>query len=138
MEKIIIMGNLGQDPDLRFTKNGDPVVNLSVAVNKGYMDKNNNWVKQTTWWRASAWGRTAESLAKSFSKGRKILLEGTVNADEKGNPRVFQRNDGSWGSSYELKIDKWHFCDSNNGSGNGNGNGAMNNANVDWASEIEF
>jgi len=130
MEKIIIKGNLGQDPDLRYTPGGDPVVNLSVAVSKGYMDSNNNWVSKTTWWRASAWGRAAESISKNFSKGRPILLEGEMNADENGNPRVFQRKDGSWGASYEMRIEKWYFCDSKNGNGNGNG-ASVNNAGVD-------
>ena len=69
-EKLIIVGNLGETPELRTAKDGQPVTTLSVAVNK-----KRNGQQTTTWWRVTAWGTTAETAVKYLRKGSKVLIE---------------------------------------------------------------
>lgn len=99
-QKVIIVGNLGNDPEQRFTPKGDPVTSFSVAVN----DRD-----ETTWFRVSVWGAQAEPCKQYLAKGRPVLVEGRLNPDDNGNPRTFQRKDGTTGSSYELTASNVRF-----------------------------
>ena len=103
-QKLIIIGNLGRDPEQRFTPNGDPVTTFSVATSRKYGDKD-----ETTWFRVSVWGKQAESCNQYLHKGSKVLVEGRLRPDESGNPTVFQRKDGSWGASYEVTAENVRF-----------------------------
>src|SRR5258708_8362657 len=71
-EKLILVGNLGQDPELRFLEDGTAVTNLSVAVNKKRGEQ-----RSTTWYRVSVWNGSAESATKFLKKGSKVLIEGS-------------------------------------------------------------
>ena len=100
---VIIAGNLGRDPEMRFTPNGNAVTTLSVASNRQYKNSDDQPVKETTWFRVSVWGKQAETVDKYLSKGSTVLVEGELRPDkETGNPRTFTRADGSIGASYEL------------------------------------
>jgi len=100
---IIIVGNLGKDPEMRYTPNGNAVTSLSVASNRVFTDTNGQRVKETTWFRVSVWGKQAENVNNYLQKGSMVLIEGELRPDkETGNPRTFTRNDGSTGSSYEV------------------------------------
>jgi len=102
-QKIVIVGNLGRDPEMRYTPTGQAVTNFSVATNRQYTASSGEKVKETTWFRVSAWGRQAETCNQYLKSGSRVLVEGRMNPDkETGNPRVFQRNDGSSGASYEI------------------------------------
>jgi single-strand DNA-binding protein len=103
-QKLIIIGNLGRDPEMRFTPSGDPVTQFSVATSRKYGEKD-----ETTWFRVSVWGKQAESCSKYLSKGSKVLVEGRLRPDENGNPRVYERKDGTWASSYELTAETVRF-----------------------------
>jgi len=70
-EKLIIVGNLGDTPELRTAKDGQPVTTLSVAVNQKRSGQ-----KTTTWYRVTAWSATAETAVKYLQKGSKVLVEG--------------------------------------------------------------
>ncbi len=104
-QKIIIIGNLGRDPEMRFSPDGNPVTSFSVATSRKYKD-----VDETTWFRVSVWGKQAESCNQYLRKGSKVLVEGRLYPDSQtGGPRVYQRNDGSWGSSYEITAESVRF-----------------------------
>jgi single-strand DNA-binding protein len=112
-QKIVIVGNLGRDPEMRYTPSGQGVTNFSVATNRQYTASSGEKVKETTWFRVSAWGRQAEICNQYLKSGSKVLIEGRLNPDkETGNPRVFQRNDGSTGASYEIMSERVVFLDS--------------------------
>lgn len=102
-QTIIIVGNLGNDPEMRYTGSGTAVTNLNVATNRVYSDSDGNQVKETTWFRVSVWGKQAENCNQYLNKGSQVLIEGRINPDpETGGPRVFTRQDGSSGSSFEV------------------------------------
>ena len=138
-QKIIIVGNLGGDPEMRYTPAGQAVTNFSVAVNNRYTGKDGNTVDETNWFRISAWGRQAETCNQYLKRGSQVLVEGRLTADpETGTPRVFQRNDGSYGASYEITAQSVQFLSSpgeaERVSGNGN-NGSNADVNADVKEE---
>ena len=101
-ERIIIVGNLGNDPTTNTTKDGQQVANFSVAANR----KKGN-VKATTWYRVSAWNGNAELATKYLKKGSRVMIEGSglrANAyiDQSGKPQA----------SLELNADRLIFLDS--------------------------
>ncbi len=80
--KIIIIGNLGRDPELRYTPQGDAVCNFSVAVNEKKRDKAGEMQDITTWFRVTLWRRQAENAAKYLAKGRQVYVEGRLHVEE--------------------------------------------------------
>ena len=109
-QKIVIVGNLGRDPEMRYTPNGQGVTNFSVATNRQYTSSSGEKVKETVWFRVSAWGRQAEICNQYLKSGSKVLIDGRLNADkETGNPRVFKRQDGTSGASYEIVSERVVF-----------------------------
>jgi len=100
---IIIVGNLGRDPEMRYAPSGDAVTSFSVASNRQYTDSSGQKVKETIWFRVSVWGKQAESVNTYLQKGSSVLIEGNLRPDkETGNPKTFTRSDGSTGASYEV------------------------------------
>ncbi len=117
-ERVVIMGNLGNDPEMRFLPNGTPVTNFSVAVNKKYTDNDGVDHESVKWFRVSAWRRQAEVCNEYLSKGSAVYIEGEVKVDpETGNPRVYKRNDGEAASSLELTARFVRFLGGSNGEG---------------------
>ena len=103
-QKLIFIGNLGSNPEQRFTPSGDPVTTFSVATSRKYGEKD-----ETTWFRVTVWNKQAESCNQYLHKGSKVLVEGHLRPDSNGNPTVFQRKDGTWGASYEITADTVQF-----------------------------
>ncbi len=102
-QKIIIIGNLGRDPEMRYTPSGQAVTNFSVATNRQYTASDGQQVKETIWFRVSAWGRQAETCNQYLQRGSKVLVEGRVTADpSSGGPRIWTRQDGTPAASYEI------------------------------------
>ena len=108
---IILVGNLGRDPEMRYTPSGQAVTNFSVAVNDNYTNSEGVRVDRTIWIRVSAWGKQAESCNEYLKKGRSVLVEGKL-VHENGNPRTFTRSDGSPGASYEVRANIVRFLSS--------------------------
>ena len=110
-QKVIIVGNLGRDPEMRYLPNGgQAVTNFNVATNRQYTASNGEKVKETTWFRVSAWGRQAETCNQYLRTGSQVMVEGRLNPDrETGSPRTYQRSDGTWGASFELTADRVVF-----------------------------
>jgi len=110
---IIIVGNLGRDPEMRYTPNGNAVTTINVASNRTFNDSSGQRQKVTTWFRVSVWGKQAESVNNFLQKGSQVLIEGELQPDrETGNPRTFTRNDGSTGASYEVRARTVRFLTS--------------------------
>ena len=103
-QKIIIIGNLGRDPEMRYTPEGSPVTSFSVATSRRFGDK-----EETTWFRVTVWNKQAETCNQYLHKGSKVLVEGRLRPDNNGNPNVFQRKVGTWGASYEITADTVRF-----------------------------
>lgn len=102
-QKVIIVGNLGRDPEMRYTPGGQAVTNMSVATNRRYTDSNGQRVEETTWFRVSVWGNQAENVNQYLQQGSRVLVEGRLNPDpETGSPRIWTRNDGTPGASFEI------------------------------------
>lgn len=107
--KVILVGNLGRDPEMRYTPSGQAVTNLSVATNRTYTDSSGNQVKETVWFRVAVWGKQAESCNQYLRKGRQVLVEGRLAADENGNPRIWTAQDGTPRASYEVTAQTVRF-----------------------------
>lgn len=100
---IIICGNVGKDPEMRYTPQGQAVTSFSVATNREYTSGNGERVKETIWFRVTTWGKLAETCNQYVRKGTKVLIEGRLQPDKlTGGPRVWTRQDGSAGSSFEV------------------------------------
>jgi single-strand DNA-binding protein len=100
--KLIIIGNLGRDPEMRFTPDGTPVTTFPVATNQRWTDAAGQQREQVTWFRVSAWRRLAETCSQYLSKGRQVYVEGELKPDENGGPRVWTGNDGVARAQYEV------------------------------------
>ena len=74
--KIILVGNLGRDPEMRYTQGGQPVTNLSVATSRRWTDRESGESREeTTWFRVAVWGKQAEACNEHLTKGRMVLVE---------------------------------------------------------------
>jgi single-strand DNA-binding protein len=91
VNKAILVGNLGRDPELRTTPNGQSVVNFTLATSETWTDKSGERVERTEWHRIVVWGRTAEMCNQYLSKGRTVYVEGRIQTreweDKDGNKR---------------------------------------------------
>lgn len=126
-QKLIIVGNLGSDPEMKYMPDGQAVTNLSVACNRRWNDRaTGQQQEEVTWYRVSVWGRQAEAANQYLEKGRQVLIEGRLRPDPNtGAPRLWTRNDGSVGASFEVVADRVQFLGGNgNGAVNGNGHAA--------------
>lgn len=106
--RVIIIGRLGRDPELRYSNNGSPVCNLSLATDESYK-KDGEKVQQTEWHKCVVWGKQAEMVANYLSKGSMALVEGSLQnnkwQDQQGQNRV----------STEIKAQRVVFMDSKQG-----------------------
>jgi single-strand DNA-binding protein len=82
VNKVILIGNLGRDPELRYTQSGQAVANFTLATNERFSTKDGDKQERTEWHRIVAWGRTGELCAQYLSKGRSIYLEGRLQTRE--------------------------------------------------------
>ena len=76
VNKAIILGHLGRDPELRYLQSGQPVCKLNIATSRRYTNKNNEAVEETEWHRVSVWGKQAEHCNNYLAKGRQVYVEG--------------------------------------------------------------
>jgi single-strand DNA-binding protein len=109
---IILVGNLGRDPEMRYTPSGQAVTNFSVASSRQYTSSDGSQVKETMWFRVSAWGKQAETCNQYLRKGSKVLVEGRLVADPKtGGPRIWSGQNGP-GTSFEISASTVRFLSS--------------------------
>lgn len=126
-QKLVMVGNLGGDPDMRYMPDGQAVTSFSVACNRRWTDRSTSQPQEeVTWIRVSVWGPQAEAANQYLRKGRQVLIEGRLRPDPNtGGPRLWERNDGSMAASFEVVADRVQFLGSNgNSNGHGNDNGS--------------
>ncbi|MDP2975003.1 MAG: single-stranded DNA-binding protein [Anaerolineales bacterium] len=112
-QTTIIVGNLGRDPEMRYTPSGQAVTSFSVATNRQYTNNAGETVKETIWFRVSAWGKQAETCNQYLKKGSKVLVEGRLTADSAtGGPRIWTGQDGSARASFEVSAQTVRFLSS--------------------------
>ena len=98
--KVMIIGNLGADPEMRYTPSGRPVTQFNVAVNQSTKNQQTGeWNEETDWFRVSVWGDRAERMAESLRKGNKVFVEGRFKT------RQFEGRDGQTRTSLEITAD---------------------------------
>jgi single-strand DNA-binding protein len=78
VNKVILVGNVGQDPEVKYTASGVPVAKVSLATNERFKDKNDQWQDRTEWHSVLAWQRLAEIVGEYVHKGSKIYVEGKL------------------------------------------------------------
>jgi single-strand DNA-binding protein len=78
LNKVLLLGNLGADPELRVTPGGQAVLKLRLATTESYLDKSNTRQERTEWHRITIWGKRGEALAKFLTKGERIFIEGRI------------------------------------------------------------
>ena len=136
---IILAGNLGADPSMRYTPNGQAVTNFSVAVNDNYTNNNGEKVERTIWVRVSTWGKQAEACNQYLKKGSKVLVEGRLSADAStGGPRVWQGKDGNSQTSYEVSASTVRFLSERRGNDHDSGEPAPVSASYNDDDNIPF
>lgn len=104
--RVIIIGRLGRDPELRYTQNGTPVANMSLATDETYTDREGNRQKRTEWHKVVVWNRQAETVSNYLAKGRMALVEGSLQTSK------WQDNQGQNRATTEVKAMRVVFMDS--------------------------
>jgi single-strand DNA-binding protein len=109
-QRLVIVGNLGGDPEMRYTPDGTPVTNFSVATNRKWNNPDGSQGEETVWFRVTVWLKQAETCNQYLSKGRQVLVEGRLTPDKTtGGPRVWTGNDGKPRASFEMTADTVRF-----------------------------
>jgi single-strand DNA-binding protein len=103
VNKIIIIGNLGRDPEVRYTPTGQMVASFSVASNHSYTDKLGMKHTETEWFNCSAFGKLAELANEYLSKGQQVYVEGRLQS------RTYQAKDGKTGFSLDVTVNDIQF-----------------------------
>ena len=120
-QRIVLVGNLGRDPEMRYTPNGTPVTSFSLATNRKYTASDGQLKDETLWFRISVWGKQAETCNQYLSKGRTVLVEGELTGDENGGPRIWTTQDGKPRASFEVRAITVRFLGRRDGGEGGGG-----------------
>jgi single-strand DNA-binding protein len=113
VNKVIVIGNLGRDPELRYTQNGQAVANFTVATNENWTNKAGEREERTEWHRVVAWGRVAELCAEYLAKGRTVYVEGRLQT------REWEDKEGQKRRSTEIVAQTVQFLGGGRGAGGG-------------------
>lgn len=100
VNKVILVGNLGRDAEMRFTSGGTPVATVSMATTERFTDREGQKKEDTQWHRIVIWGKTAESLHEYLTKGKQIYVEGRLQT------REWQDKEGKTNKTTEVRADK--------------------------------
>lgn len=113
LNKAMIIGRLGQDPDVRYTQSNTAVANLSIATSERYKDNMGEWKEQTEWHRVVAWGRLAEICQEYLKKGSQVYIEGPIQT------RKWEDKEGQTRYTTEIKALTMTMLDSKGSGGSG-------------------
>jgi single-strand DNA-binding protein len=97
--KVTLIGNLGRDPEMRYTPDGRPVTQFSVAVNRNTKTQSGEWLEETEWFRITVWGNQAERTAENLRKGSRVYVEGRFRT------REWEAQDGQKRTALEVTAD---------------------------------
>ena len=112
VNKAILIGNLGRDPELKYTQNGQAVANFTLATSENWTDKNGERVERTEWHRIVAWGKTGELCAQYLAKGRTVYIEGRIQT------REWEDKEGQKRYTTEINANTVQFLGGPRGDGN--------------------
>ncbi|MBY0399049.1 single-stranded DNA-binding protein [Myxococcota bacterium] len=115
VNKAILVGNLGRDPEVRKTQNGQTVCNFTLATSENWTDKNGERVERTEWHRIVAWGRVGELCHQYLAKGRTVYVEGRIQT------REWEDKDGNKRYTTEINATTVNFIGGRGGSAGGAG-----------------
>jgi single-strand DNA-binding protein len=115
VNKVILVGNLGRDAELRYTPGGAAVATLNLATTEVWNDRNNQRQEKTEWHRVVLWGKQAESLQEYLTKGKQIYVEGRLQT------RQWDDKDGNKRYTTEIKCDRVTLLGGGGGGGRGGG-----------------
>jgi single-strand DNA-binding protein len=115
--RVILLGNLTRDPELRYIPSGTPVTDIGLALNDRYKNSAGEWVEQTTFVDVTLWGRTAEVASEYLSKGSPVLIEGRLKLD------TWETNDGQKRSKLRVTGDRMQLLPTGGPRGGGSGGG---------------
>ena len=115
INKVILVGNLGSDPEIRYTGSGTAVCNFSVATTESYKDREGNQVENTEWHRIVAWARLAEICGEYLKKGRQVYIEGQLQT------RQWEDKDGNTKYTTEIKAREMQMLGGRDDNGGGGG-----------------
>ena len=113
VNKVILVGNLGRDPEMRYTPGGQPVANFSLATTRSRKDPSGNWIDDTEWHRIVAWERLAEMASQSLHKGSKVYVEGRIQS------RKYTDNQGVERTSFDIVANDLTLLDRREAAGAG-------------------
>jgi len=105
LNKIMLIGNVGSDPEMRYTPNGKAVTSFRMATNYRYVGPDGERREETEWFRVSVWGRQAESCNQFLSKGKRVYVEGRLHS------RSWEGQDGQMRTSLEVSANRVIFLD---------------------------
>lgn len=120
LNKVLLIGNLGSDPEMRYTPNGAAVCDFRMAVNRRYTTGDGEQREETEWFRVTCWGRLAETVNQYLQKGRKAYVEGRISSS------AYTDKDGQPRASLEVTAETVSFLDSA-GAAYGEANGPPQN-----------
>ncbi|HSM14512.1 MAG TPA: single-stranded DNA-binding protein [Thermoanaerobaculia bacterium] len=136
LNKVFLIGNLGQDPEVRHTNSGQPVANLRLATSRRVKDRDGNWSDQTEWHTVVCFSRTAELAGQYLHKGSKIFVEGRIQT------RSWEDREGKKQYRTEVVCENLKFLDPRGGaggggydSGNASGGGSQGNGGDDFGDD---
>jgi single-strand DNA-binding protein len=111
LAKVTVVGNLGRDAELKYTGSGTPLLEFSLATNEKWNDKSGNQKEHTQWFRATLWGRQAESLKQYLVKGKLVYVDGTLRA------REYTDREGKNRTSLDIRVDQVKLLGGTRGGG---------------------
>lgn len=117
VNKVILIGNLGADPEMKYTPNGTAVCNLRIATGEAFKGQDGNWQERTEWHRVVAFGKTAENCGQYLAKGRQVYIEGRLQT------RSWEDQQGLKRFSTEVVAREVQFLGGGAGGGGGQGGG---------------
>jgi single-strand DNA-binding protein len=113
VNKVILVGNLGRDPEVRTTQGGMTIASLNIATTERRKDKDGNWGEHTEWHKVALFGKTADNAAKFLKKGRQVYVEGRLQT------RKWQDKEGQDRYTTEVVADDLRFLGGGEGGGGG-------------------
>lgn len=132
-QQIILVGNLGADPEMRYTPSGVPVTSFSLAVNRSWTNQEGQKQDKTTWFRITCWRKQAEIVSQYLTKGRQVMVVGEVE-----EARPWTDRDGNQRASLEVTATTVRFIGSRDGGGGSYGAPTPTEAPPDYVGEEDI
>jgi len=126
--KVLLMGNLTRDPELRYAGNGTAICKIGLAINRRFQDQGGEWKEEVTFVDVTIFGKRGEAFAKFHSKGKSAFIEGRLRLDSWED-----KNGGGKRTKLEVIAENWEFVGSGRGEGGGGGgSGASQGAEAEY------